>query len=160
MFENCLTVCIDKKSSGLNSVQLTMDVDFNDVRPLTNFEVYDFVKKRMESRAKVRAQQTILYTGMKYFNEKSSCTVQTPDAIQSFIASMRHFNLKKSELLALINNCPTTQVELSVMISDLDTRFTLPQIEEIITAISSAFPKGTERASQINSLGLPEEHTE
>ncbi|EUB64176.1 DNA-directed RNA polymerase III subunit RPC9 [Echinococcus granulosus] len=150
-----------------------MDVDFNDVRPLTNFEVYDFVKKRMESKAKVRAQQTILYTGMKYFNEKSSCTVQTPDAIQSFIASMRHFNLKKSELLALINNCPTTQVELSVvisllnhtalrkiMISDLDTRFTLPQIEEIITAISSAFPKGTERASQINSLGLPEEHTE
>lgn len=93
-----------------------MNIDSNDVRPLTNFEVYDFMRKRMESKDKVRAQQTILYTGIKYFNEKSPCTVQTPDAIQSFIASMRHFNLKKPELLALINNCPTTQVELSVVI--------------------------------------------
>ncbi|KAL5968157.1 DNA-directed RNA polymerase III subunit RPC9 [Taenia solium] len=137
-----------------------MDIDSNDVRPLTNFEVYDFMRKRMESKDKVRAQQTILYTGMKYFNEKSPCTVQTPDSIQSFIASMGQFNLKKSELLALINNCPTTQVELSVMISDLDSRFTTPQIEEIIIAVSSIFPKGIERASQINSLGLPEEHAE
>ncbi|VDM22035.1 unnamed protein product [Hydatigera taeniaeformis] len=137
-----------------------MDIGFNDIRPLTNFEVYDFMKKRMESKDKVRAQQTILYTGMKYFNEKSSCTVQTPDAIQSFITSVKHFNLKKPELLALINNCPSTQVELSVMISDLDTRFTPPQIEKIIEAVSSAFPNGIERASQINSLGLPEEHAE
>ncbi|KAL5110495.1 DNA-directed RNA polymerase III subunit RPC9 [Taenia crassiceps] len=139
---------------------LAMNIDSNEVKPLTNFEVYDFMKNRMDSKDKVRAQQTILYTGMKYFNEKSPCTVQTPDVIQSFIASVRHFNLKKSELLALINNCPTTQVELSVMISDLDTRFTMPQIEGIITAVSSAFPKGIGRASQINSLGLPEEHAE
>ena len=98
-----------------HSRTLTIDVDLNDIRPLTNFEVHEFIKMRMESKDKVRAQQTILYTGMKYFNEKSPCTCQTSDEIESFIASMEKFGLKKTELLALINNCPTTQVELSVV---------------------------------------------
>ena len=103
-----------------HSRMLTIDVDLNDVKPLTNFEVYEFVKMRMESKDKVRAQQTILYTTMRYFNEKSPCTCQAVDEIDSFVESMRKFNLNTSELLALINNCPTTQAELSVVSKTLE----------------------------------------
>uniref|UniRef100_A0A5K3EHH3 DNA-directed RNA polymerase III subunit RPC9 n=1 Tax=Mesocestoides corti TaxID=53468 RepID=A0A5K3EHH3_MESCO len=136
-----------------------MDTPSVDPRPLTNFEVYEFMKTRMESKDKVRAQQTLLYTGLKYFNERSPCTCQTSDEIASFISSMKRFDLTKSESLALINNCPTSQVELSVMIPELDTRFTMPQIDDILASISSAFPRGVEKASQIISSGVSEETT-
>ena len=43
------------------------------------------------------------------------------------------------------------------MISDLDSRFNIPQLEEILSVISSAFPKGIEKASQIASSGVLEE---
>lgn len=91
------------------------NVDPNDIRNLTNFEVFEFMKSRMQSKTKVRAQQTLLYTGIKYFNERSPCTEQTPEEINSLITALKKFDFSKKELLALINNCPTTQVELSVV---------------------------------------------
>lgn len=46
------------------------------------------------------------------------------------------------------------------MISDLDTRFSMSQVEEILTVISNSFPRGTERASQVASSGICEESTD
>lgn len=94
---------------------IPLDVDFTNVKPLSNFEVYDFIKNRTGSNDKLRCQQTLFFTALKFFNEKSPCTCQTPEAIQKFINEMKPFNLNKSELLALINNCPITQVELSIV---------------------------------------------
>ncbi len=48
-----------------NPSMAVMDVNPSDIRPLTNFEVYEFMKSRMQSKNKVRAQQTLLYTSMK-----------------------------------------------------------------------------------------------
>lgn len=101
-------------SSGKSST-VTMDVDFSNVKPLTNFEVYSFMKKSTESKDRLRCQQTLFFTGLKYFNEKSPCICQAAEDIQKFLTDMKPFNLNKSELLALINNCPATHVELSVV---------------------------------------------
>uniref|UniRef100_A0A0X3P291 DNA-directed RNA polymerase III subunit RPC9 n=1 Tax=Schistocephalus solidus TaxID=70667 RepID=A0A0X3P291_SCHSO len=90
-------------------------VDTQNTRSLTNFEVFEFMKARMESKNKVRAQQTLLYTGLKFFQEKSPCTTQTPQQIANFLEKIKTCKLKKEEVLALINNCPATQVELSVV---------------------------------------------
>ncbi len=46
------------------------------------------------------------------------------------------------------------------MIPELDTRFTMTQIEEILAAVAQAFPKGVEKAAQINSSGISEEPSE
>ncbi|VDL17000.1 unnamed protein product [Hymenolepis diminuta] len=146
-----------------NSEKLTtipLDVDFTNVKPLSNFEVYDFIKNRAGSNDKLRCQQTLFFTALKYFNEKSPCTCQTPEAIQKFVNEMKPFNLNKSELLALINNCPVTQVELSIMVNDLDTRFTMSQIEEVLEKVASCFPEGTKKSSQIASSGVAEEDEE
>ncbi len=98
-----------------NPSMAVMDVNPSDIRPLTNLEVYEFMKSRMQSKNKVRAQQTLLYTSMKFFNEKSPCTNQSSDEVRALCVALQQFNLSKDELLALINNCPTTQVELSIV---------------------------------------------
>nr|CDS28246.1 DNA directed RNA polymerase III subunit [Hymenolepis microstoma] len=136
---------------------VALDVDFTNTKLLSNFEVYDFIKNRAGSKDKLRCQQTLFFTGLKYFNEKSPCTCLTSDAIQKFISEMKPFNLNKAELLSLINNCPATQVELSIMINDLDTRFTLAQIDEILDKVASCFPDGIKKASQIASSGVAED---
>lgn len=46
------------------------------------------------------------------------------------------------------------------MINDLDTRFTMPQIEEILEKVASCFPEGTKKSSQIASSGVAEEDEE
>lgn len=46
------------------------------------------------------------------------------------------------------------------MVPELDTRFTMAQVEEILGAILKSFPKATEKAGQIYSSGVNEEQPE
>uniref|UniRef100_A0A0X3PIT0 DNA-directed RNA polymerase III subunit RPC9 n=1 Tax=Schistocephalus solidus TaxID=70667 RepID=A0A0X3PIT0_SCHSO len=135
-------------------------VDTQNTRSLTNFEVFEFMKARMESKNKVRAQQTLLYTGLKFFQEKSPCTTQTPQQIANFLEKIKTCKLKKEEVLALINNCPVTQVELSVLIPDLDSQFTPAQTDKILALVAECFPEGVKRSVTINSSGVAEESTD
>nr|VZI38429.1 unnamed protein product [Spirometra erinaceieuropaei] len=123
-------------------------VDTQSTRSLTNFE------------NKVRAQQTLLYTGMKFFQEKSPCTTQSSQEIADFLGKIKSCKLRKEEVLALINNCPATQVELSVMIPDLDSQFTPTQIEEMLALVAECFPEGVKKSITINSSGVADESTD
>ncbi|CAH8541507.1 unnamed protein product [Schistosoma rodhaini] len=84
-------------------------------RLLTNLEVLKIIKDKLESKKKVRRQQTLLYTGAKYLNTKSPCSKQTESGVQGFANDVKVFDLTKSEILMLINHCPSSQVELSVV---------------------------------------------
>ncbi|VDP35253.1 unnamed protein product [Echinostoma caproni] len=95
-----------------------MEVDRN-VKLLTNFEVLQLINSKLSSKKKIRSQQTLLYTSSKYLNSKTPCTVQSPEAIHAFSRAVKPFELSKVELLMLINHCPSTQVELSVVMGDL-----------------------------------------
>lgn len=90
-------------------------IDPQNPRLLTNLEVLKLIKDKLESKKKVRRQQTLLYTGAKYLNTKSPCSKQEESGVQGFANDVKVFNLTKSEILMLINHCPSSQVELSVV---------------------------------------------
>ncbi|CAH8544270.1 unnamed protein product [Schistosoma intercalatum] len=91
-------------------------IDPQNPRLLTNLEVLKLIKDKLESKKKVRRQQTLLYTGAKYLNTKSPCSKQEESGVQGFANDVKVFNLTKSEILMLINHCPSSQVELSIYV--------------------------------------------
>ncbi|CAH8541492.1 unnamed protein product [Schistosoma rodhaini] len=125
-------------------------------RLLTNLEVLKIIKDKLESKKKVRRQQTLLYTGAKYLNTKSPCSKQTESGVQGFANDVKVFDLTKSEILMLINHCPSSQVELSVIISDLDSRLSNSQADQLLQLVQKHFPDGVTASQMINSTGTLE----
>ncbi|CAH8566326.1 unnamed protein product [Schistosoma haematobium] len=131
-------------------------IDPQNPRLLTNLEVLKLIKDKLESKKKVRRQQTLLYTGAKYLNTKSPCSKQTESGVQGFANDVKVFNLTKSEILMLINHCPSSQVELSVIISDLDSRLSNSQTDQLLQLVEKHFPDGVTASQMINSTGTLE----
>ncbi|KAH9588528.1 hypothetical protein MS3_00005902 [Schistosoma haematobium] len=130
-------------------------IDPQNPRLLTNLEVLKLIKDKLESKKKVRRQQTLLYTGAKYLNTKSPCSKQTESGVQGFANDVKVFNLTKSEILMLINHCPSSQVELSI-ISDLDSRLSNSQTDQLLQLVEKHFPDGVTASQMINSTGTLE----
>ncbi|RTG86280.1 uncharacterized protein DC041_0005754 [Schistosoma bovis] len=135
-------------------------IDPQNPRLLTNLEVLKLIKDKLESKKKVRRQQTLLYTGAKYLNTKSPCSKQEESGVQGFANDVKVFNLTKSEILMLINHCPSSQVELSVVspiiISDLDSRLSNSQTDQLLQLVEKHFPDGVTASQMINSTGTLE----
>ncbi|CAH8557177.1 unnamed protein product [Schistosoma margrebowiei] len=131
-------------------------IDPQNPRLLTNLEVLKLIKDKLESKKKVRRQQTLLYTGAKYLNTKSPCSKQEESGVQGFVNDVKVFNLTKSEILMLINHCPSSQVELSVIISDLDSRLSNSQTDQLLQLVEKHFPDGVTASQMINSTGTLE----
>ncbi|CAH8507138.1 unnamed protein product [Schistosoma turkestanicum] len=131
-------------------------LDPQNPRLLTNLEVLKLIKDKLESKKKVRRQQTLLYTSAKYLNNKSPCSKQLESGVQGFAEEVKVFNLSKSEILMLINHCPSSQVELSVIISDLDSRLSNSQADQILQLVEKHFPDGVAASQTINSTGTLE----
>ncbi|CAH8556194.1 unnamed protein product [Heterobilharzia americana] len=128
-------------------------IDVQNPRLLTNLEVLKVIK---ESRKKVRRQQTLMFTCGKYLNCKTPCSKQSEAEVQAFANEIKDFNLTKSEILMLINHCPSSQVELSVIISDLDSRFSNRQADNILQLVQKHFPDGIAASQSINTTGTLE----
>ncbi|CAH8573000.1 unnamed protein product [Schistosoma rodhaini] len=131
-------------------------IDPQNPRLLTNLEVLKLIKDKLESKKKVRRQQTLLYTSAKYLNTKSPCSKQTESGVQGFANDVKVFDLTKSEILMLINHCPSSQVELSVIISDLDSRLSNSQADQLLQLVQKHFPDGVTASQMINSTGTLE----
>ncbi|CAL8076790.1 unnamed protein product [Calicophoron daubneyi] len=134
-----------------------MEVERKSIRYLTNFEVLQLINSRLESKKKIRSQQTLLYTSSKYLKTKTSCSTQTPEAIHKFCQAVKRFRLTRLEILMLINHCPSTQVELSVLIGDLDSRLTAKDTDRLLGLVAKHFPEGVTASQAINSAGVSEE---
>ncbi|XP_018649510.1 hypothetical protein Smp_007890.1 [Schistosoma mansoni] len=131
-------------------------IDPQNPRLLTNLEVLKLIKDKLESKKKVRRQQTLLYTSAKYLNTKSPCSKQTESGVQGFANDVKVFDLTKSEILMLINHCPSSQVELSLIISDLDSRLSNSQADQLLQLVQKHFPDGVTASQMINSTGTLE----
>ncbi|CAH8557416.1 unnamed protein product [Schistosoma bovis] len=118
-------------------------IDPQNPRLLTNLEVLKLIKDKLESKKKVRRQQTLLYTGAKYLNTKSPCSKQEESGVQGFANDVKVFNLTKSEILMLINHCPSSQVELSVVYHIVQLKSTIftPQLLQFISKRTSINPQ-------------------
>ncbi|KAL3318862.1 hypothetical protein Ciccas_002474 [Cichlidogyrus casuarinus] len=116
-----------------------MEIDAEEVTPLTNLDVLQYLKELQESRHKVNNQQTLIYTSLKYFKEKTSCSHQTEEQILNFRLCVQAYKLSEAEERSLLDLLPTSQVELSLLIRDIDARFSQDQIQAILKLIETHF---------------------
>ena len=60
---------------------------------------------------------------------------QTKQSIESFLQATNEFNLKPSEKLQIINICPTTLVEIYLVIESIEERFSPEKVQELLEII-------------------------
>jgi DNA-directed RNA polymerase subunit F len=129
-----------------------MDFQRDSIRPLSNYETYLVVKQihetnnERESGKRGKKGQnrtlehcnfglnTVTYETLKYL-EQTPCIEQNQDIISQFYSKLKKFDLKKTEILQILNLRPTTPVELQLIIEDSETRLTEAQSNELIDLI-------------------------
>jgi len=134
-----------------------MDFQRDSIRPLSNYETYLVVKQIHETnnerengkRGKKGQNRTlehcnyglntVTYETLKYL-EQTPCIEQNQDIITKFYHEVKKFDLKKSEILQILNLRPTTPVELQLIIEDSETRLTEVQSNELIDLIRTQLP--------------------
>jgi hypothetical protein len=124
-----------------------MEIINKNVTFLTNCEVYHLLKPlakmnnnnsnnlEQQTTTKDKNLPTIVYESLRYL-EKTPCAEQTSQQVTEFLNKLderkTEFNLTKIEKLQLINQKPTTPVELQYIIEDSEERFTLEQMDDLL----------------------------
>ena len=134
-----------------------MDFQRDSIRPLANYETYLVVKQihetnnsRENSKRGKKGQNrtlehcnfglnTVTYETLKYL-QQTPCVEQNPSIITQFHQQMKKFDLKKHELLQILNLRPITPVELQLVIEDSETRLTEAQSDELLELIRTLLP--------------------
>ncbi len=134
-----------------------MDFQRDSIRPLSNYETYLVVKqihetnnerengkrgKKEQNRTLAHCNfglNTVTYETLKYL-EQTPCVEQNQEIITKFYHEVKKFNLKKNEILQILNLHPTTPVELQLIIEDSETRLTEAQSNELIDLIRIQLP--------------------
>lgn len=129
-----------------------MDFQRNSIRPLSNYETYLVVKQIHETnnereigkRGKKGQNRTlehcnfglntVTYETLKYL-EQTPCIEQNENILIKFNNEIKKFDLKKNEILQILNLRPTTPVELQLIIEDSETRLSEVESNELIDLI-------------------------
>jgi hypothetical protein len=117
---------------------------------LSNFEVYKLLKETKEIQdlkynKSINQQNidkhlpTVVYESLKYL-EKTACINYSKEIIETFLKQSEKFKLTKVEKLQLLNQRPTTAVELQLLIENSEERFTIEQMDEILDFINNSLP--------------------
>jgi DNA-directed RNA polymerase subunit F len=138
-------------------IDFFMDFQRDSICSLSNYETYLVVKQihetnnERESGKRGKKGQnrtlehcnfglnTVTYETLKYL-EQTPCIEQNPDIITKFYKEVKKFDLKKTEILQILNLRPTTPVELQLIIEDSETRLTEVQSNELIDLIRTQLP--------------------
>jgi len=121
---------------------------------LTNFEVLQVLKDVQTSKNGYRkpnkSQQhaTILYSSLKYLHN-TPCTHQDPQVIKAFNEAVAEFNLTKAERLQLLNQRPTTAVEIQLIVEESEERLSEQQIEDLLHIITTILPDPQQLEQQV-----------
>ena len=134
-----------------------MDFQRDSIRSLSNYETYLVVKqihdtnnerdtgkrgKKGQNRTLEHCNfglNTVTYETLKYL-EQTACVEQNKDILAGFYGQIKKFDLKKNEILQILNLRPTTPVELQLIIEDSETRLTDVQSTELIELIRTQLP--------------------
>ena len=112
---------------------------------LSNFEVLTLLKNIQDTQKGIkntRKQQnlaTISYETTKYL-EKTPCKDQTEEIISAFMKALEPFKLTKAEKLQLLNQRPTSAVEIQLIIEESEERLSEEQVDELIDIICKSLP--------------------
>ena len=113
---------------------------------LSNYEVFSLledINQGKNGHRKPNSQQqnlaTVCYETLKYL-EKTPCKQQDPNVIQEFCNKLKPFQLTKAEKLQLLNQRPTTAVEIQLLIEESEERLSEEQTEKLLDIIAQTVP--------------------
>lgn len=113
---------------------------------LSNYEVLTLLEDINEGKnghKKPNNQQqnlaTVCYETLKYL-EKTPCKQQSSEAIQQLCKRLEPFRLTKAEKLQLLNQRPTTAVEIQLLIEESEERLSEDQTEQLLGIIAECIP--------------------
>ncbi|KXS09213.1 hypothetical protein M427DRAFT_248270 [Gonapodya prolifera JEL478] len=114
---------------------------------LCDSEVLALVRESHEARSKEKRQRrghqselaTVEHQLISYFKELDlPSTHQTPAHVQALQVALKPYNLKRNELLQIVNTRPTLPVELAIVLSNPDSHE--HHLEDMLAAIGEALP--------------------
>lgn len=118
-----------------------MDTKTKKAALLCNYEVLillNELKEQSSGPTQANSQlATILYETSHYLQD-SVTNIQDASYVQGIMEALRDFPVKLTlqEKLMIVNNPPTSSLELSLLVRDADERLTEEQIEDLLGLIS------------------------
>ncbi|KAE8740934.1 hypothetical protein FOCC_FOCC013546 [Frankliniella occidentalis] len=111
---------------------------------LSNFEVLALLQELKSQQKKNRTARnsplaTIIYEATRYLQD-SPCKLQTAEHVRTFLTALKEFKLTKAEKLMLLNNPPSTPLEIQVMVEESEERFTEDEVEKLLQIIQEILP--------------------
>lgn len=113
---------------------------------LSNLEVFMLLKDIQAGRGNQQKpnkhQQnlaTITYETVKYL-ERTPCGLQSSENVATFMEAVKDFNLTKAEKLQLLNQRPSSAVEIQLLVEESEERLTEEQVYRLLTVIATHLP--------------------
>ncbi|CAK7354736.1 unnamed protein product [Dovyalis caffra] len=131
-----------ESNSPLTTTPLSMKIKNPNAGALTNFEVLDFLRSRGASKDVSRVLAPVATSEYKvydYLVDTPACN-QTREKIIEFVERCKKYDLAKAEVLNIINIRPSQTVEIYTIIEELEARFEMPVIEELVELVEEVLP--------------------
>jgi len=112
---------------------------------LSNFEVLGMLKDIQAGRGQKKPNKfqtnlaTITYETIKCL-ENLPCAHHTPEGLKAVMEALAPYRLKPAEKLQLVNLCPTSAVEIQLIVEESEERLTETQIEELLDVLATHLP--------------------
>lgn len=112
---------------------------------LSNYEVLTLLSDLQTGKGQKKPNSsqthlaTVSYETVKYL-ENTPCGKQSPEIISKFMMAIQPFNLTKSEKLQLLNQRPSTAVEIQLIVEESEERLTEEQIYELLDVVKECLP--------------------
>ncbi|XP_069127803.1 DNA-directed RNA polymerase III subunit RPC9-like [Argopecten irradians] len=122
-----------------------MEIINDNAAMLTNYEVMTLLSDIQAGRGQKKPDKslqqlaTITYEAVKYLEDRP-CKTQTPEIIEQFMTDVQPYNLTKSEKVQLLNQYPSTAVEIQLIVEESEERLTEDQIYELLEVIGKYRP--------------------
>ena len=112
---------------------------------LSNFEVLGLLKDIQSGNGQKKPNKfqtnlaTITYETIKSLEDRP-CAHHTPAGLTAAMKALGPYGLTAAEKLQLINLCPSSAVEIQLIVEESEERLTEAQIEEILDLLASHIP--------------------
>lgn len=104
---------------------------------LSNYEVFSMLQTTKSYKKQTTNQlATITYQTIKYL-EDTPCKKQSAEKITEFLKAMDSKKLTKAEKLTLLNLCPTTPLEIQLMVEESEERLSEEDVDSVLQIVAS-----------------------
>ncbi|XP_024867161.1 DNA-directed RNA polymerase III subunit RPC9-like [Temnothorax curvispinosus] len=103
---------------------------------LSNYEVLNILQNTKSYKKQMNQLATITYQTIKYL-EDTPCKKQNPEKIHEFLKAMEPIKLTKAEKLTLLNLCPTTLVEIQLMVEESEERLSEEEAKTVLQIVAN-----------------------